>query len=220
MNRIDTRTTTRAPTRKYTCHVGNDALPFHPRSDIFSPDLSSPVVITRGDSLLTRDSIYIGRSHTHCSHQPRKNPSRDFATRSSLTSSSLFARHVVVSYGGHSYAIVFRGCFARIVVDGEGRASRSTLKDREKEGGTNQVARDPRLRNLLHSAIFASSVNFSLLHRASVFSHFLERNRFFFLPLLYFFYPIPRFFPPSFYPSIHDSKERKKKGAYTLFPRD
>lgn len=221
--RFESKTTrvqlTRARPHASTCHVGNDALPlpFHraiPTIGVYFRDLSSLVVdeITRPSSLL-RGSI--PDSHTHCSHQPRKNPSRDFATRYFPTSSSSFARSLSVT--GHSYAIIFRGCSARSVhglSPMEHVVRRSTpRRSREEE---ERVARDPRLRNLLHRAIFAP-VNFSL-QLPSVFScqviALSRTKQIFFLPPFFIFLS-SRF---SFLSSIHDRTTRTK--GHTSFSRD
>lgn len=74
--------------------------------------------------------------------------------------SSSFARSLL-SVTGHSYAIIFRGCSAR-PVNGlspmEGRASFHSRRSREEE---ERVARDPRLRNLLHRRDLRSSELFT-----------------------------------------------------------
>lgn len=156
----DTRTTdTRAPTHASTCHVGNDALPFDPRDrNIFSP----PLVFARDNATTRFDRVrfYTGQSHPLFASAAEKSiDAMDFATRSFPTSSSSFARSLSVT--GHSYAIIFRGCSAPRPVCTLCRRWNVVplLEDREKR--RKRVARDPRLRNLLHRAIFAP-VNFSL----------------------------------------------------------
>lgn len=100
LNRIDTRTTT-TDTRASTCHVGNDA--FHPRSGIFSPDLSSPVGDNAG-RLASNAILYISISDAVTPIVFASAVEKSIAgfrdAIVSLTSSSLFARHVVVSHGG------------------------------------------------------------------------------------------------------------------------
>lgn len=118
----DTRTTdTRAPTHASTCHVGNDALPSIRAIGIYFRRLSSLHEITR--RLALTEFASIPDSHTHCLHQPRKNPSTRWISRRDLFQH----RHRRLHDRCQSRGIVMqssfedvprRGLCARFVADG------------------------------------------------------------------------------------------------------
>lgn len=147
--------------------MGNDALPsLDPRDSndrAYFRDLSSLVVDEITRLALTEFAsipwFYTGQSHPLFASATEKSIAR-FRDAIFSNASSSFARSLL-SVTGHSYAIIFRGCSVR-PVNGlspmEGRASFHSRRSREEE---ERVARDPRLRNLLHRRDLRSSELFT-----------------------------------------------------------
>lgn len=218
----DTRTTdTRAPTRKYVPRgkrcVTITIPSLDPRDSNDRSIFSRPLVFGRGRDNATRFDrvrfyVVLYRTVTPTVRISRGKIHRGISRRDIFQH-----RHRRLHVRCQSRGIVMQSSFEDVprgLCTVEHVVRRSTpRRSREEE---ERVARDPRLRNLLHRAIFAP-VNFSL-QLPSVFScqviALSRTKQIFFLPPFFIFLS-SRF---SFLSSIHDRRTRTK--GHTSFSRD
>lgn len=218
----DTRTTdTRAPTRKYVPRgkrcVTITIPSLDPRDSNDRSIFSRPLVFGRGRDNATRFDrlrfyVVLYRTVTPTVRISRGKIHRGISRRDIFQH-----RHRRLHVRCQSRGIVMQSSFEDVprgLCTVEHVVRRSTpRRSREEE---ERVARDPRLRNLLHRAIFAP-VNFSL-QLPSVFSCqviALSRTKQIFFLLPFFIFLSSRF---SFLSSIHDRTTRTK--GHTSFSRD
>lgn len=215
----DTRTTdTRAPTRKYVPRGKRCVTITIPSRDSNDRSIfSRPLVFGRGRDNATRFDrvrfyVVLYRTVTPTVRISRGKIHRGISRRDIFQH-----RHRRLHVRCQSRGIVMQSSFEDVprgLCTVEHVVRRSTpRRSREEE---ERVARDPRLRNLLHRAIFAP-VNFSL-QLPSVFSCqviALSRTKQIFFLLPFFIFLSSRF---SFLSSIHDRRTRTK--GHTSFSRD